>query len=122
MFYIAGPMRGYEDFNMHEFDRVAELLRSRGFKVVNPIDIDREKGVELHGKSEIEELGWDRVDMINVIQRDIEALLGCSDIVLLQGWRDSVGACAELGVAIWAGLKIWELDKDGSTIWQVDTE
>lgn len=34
--YIAGPMRGYENFNYNAFMNAEALLREEGFKVLNP--------------------------------------------------------------------------------------
>ena len=34
--YIAGPMRGYEDFNKEAFVNAEKQLISEGYKVINP--------------------------------------------------------------------------------------
>ena len=38
--YIAGPMRGIEDFNFPAFDRQEELLKKQGWVVINPAELD----------------------------------------------------------------------------------
>ena len=42
--YIAGPMRGIEDFNFPAFDRQEELLEKQGWRVINPAELDRQNG------------------------------------------------------------------------------
>ena len=39
--YIAGPMRGYENFNFPAFDAAAQLYRAIGYEVFNPADKDK---------------------------------------------------------------------------------
>ena len=39
--YVAGPMRGFENYNYPAFDRQTRVLRAQGWDVVNPADMDR---------------------------------------------------------------------------------
>ena len=34
--FIAGPMRGYENYNFKKFDDIEKRLKGLGFDVVNP--------------------------------------------------------------------------------------
>ena len=39
--YLAGPMRGYANFNFPAFDYAAAKLRNKGFEVFSPAERDR---------------------------------------------------------------------------------
>lgn len=49
--YIAGPMRGFEDFNHSNFNKAEEFLIIEGFKVLNPAclptDLPEEKYIPI---------------------------------------------------------------------------
>ena len=40
--YVAGPMRGHDDYNYPAFDRQKQVLEEQGWNVVNPADLDRD--------------------------------------------------------------------------------
>ena len=40
--YVAGPMRGFENYNYPAFDRCARVLRDQGCDVINPAELDRD--------------------------------------------------------------------------------
>lgn len=115
-FYIAGPMRGYEYYNYKEFERVEDILKCFGFDVINPHRIDQLNGIDV--LSLPENTNWNLIpqnlNMKQTIIDDITAILSCTDMFMLDNWRNSVGATAENKVAIWAGLTIHEswLDVD----------
>lgn len=95
-------MRGYPQFNFPAFDAAAEHLRSSGWEIVSPADIDRQYGFDPNHAVE------GQIDMQPIIQRDIKAVLECEAIILLPGWEKSVGALAEKNIAEWAGKKVFE--------------
>ena len=94
--YLAGPMRGIPYFNFPEFDRYAEMLRSKGFEVVNPADIDREGGHEPDPSGDIANT---TLDFNECMARDLAAVCLCDGIFLMPGWYNSQGARIELSVA-----------------------
>lgn len=110
--YIAGSMRNVPYYNFPEFDKLATALRAEGHTVFNPADIDREAGFD--PMTLPEDHDWsklpDCLDLREVIKRDIDAILECDSIWMLPGWERSTGAIAEYGVAIWAGLRVVNLD------------
>lgn len=100
--YIAGPMTGYEGFNFKMFDRVAEEVRVLfGCSVVNPAEVDRATATTewIKGVSKLEATK-------HFIHINTATIMTCSMIVLLPGWKDSVGARHELALAERLGLDV----------------
>lgn len=95
--YLAGPMRGYPEFNYPEFNRVAALLRKEGHFVFNPA----ETAPHTDGKP------W---DYLSVDLAWIAAHAEC--LVMLPGWENSKGACVEYNLAAFLGLEVgyWRTD------------
>lgn len=90
--YIAGPMRGYKDYNFPAFDAARDRLLKLDVVVISPADMDRTLG---HGTNR------------DYAKRDTKAILECDAIYMLKGWEKSVGATAEHALAKWAGLTIF---------------
>jgi hypothetical protein len=89
--YLAGPMRGYKDFNFPAFDDAKKVLEHKGYEVVSPADIDRVKG---------------HTDNRGYAERDVKEILTCDMIYLLKGWTKSIGATAEFMIARWIQLEV----------------
>ena len=92
--YIAGKMSGLPDYNRKLFFETEEMLRGRGWRVLNPAKIG-----DLPG----EELCWP----INRAMID-----GADAIYLLEGWEYSPGALREYAYAYWKGLEIVAADEE----------
>lgn len=110
--YISGPMRGLPDFNFPAFDRARDAFAARGWLVVSPADMDR---ADPHPPQPEEAV--DRY-----VDRDLAAVRslrrGTDDgLVLLDGWHRSIGAKAEVAVALWRGLKFY--NEEGVPIYPV---
>lgn len=86
--YIAGPMTGYPELNYPAFASAAERLRTNGFEVVSP--------AELNPLTETYR---------NAMRKDICALIECDHIVMLQGWQASKGATLEHHIASVLGIQ-----------------
>lgn len=113
--YVAGPMRGYPEFNFPAFHAAAAELRGAGHEVFSPAEKDNERhGVDIskgnmagdeavaakeHGFNLREALGLD----LAYICAEADA------IALLPGWKNSKGATAEHATAVALGLKVIEL-------------
>lgn len=116
--YLAGPMRGYAEFNFPAFRAAAAALRAAGHFVFSPAekDIERHGGVDISkGNSEgceakaAAEHGFNLREAVGV---DLAWICAEADgIALLPGWQASKGACAERAAAIALGLEIIELDR-----------
>lgn len=115
--YLCGPMRHRVLFNFPAFDRAADDLRSRGFHVISPADLDRAAGFD--PKRLPKDWDWgklpDGFELRHAAKRDLDALLSCEAIHLLPGWEASKGATAELAVAHWIGLKVFDYEPVEST-------
>jgi hypothetical protein len=98
--YIAGPMRGYPDYNFPAFDKAKELAYANDFHIVySPADMDRIDGHEISKLSNKER---QRV----YARRDVDAIFLCTHIAMLPGWEKSIGARTEYALAVWLGLEI----------------
>ncbi len=113
--YLAGPMRGYPEFNYPAFRAGAALLRAEGHNVFSPAekDIERHTGEDISAGTtgdlaEIEAKGFSLRDAImddlTFIAREADA------IALLPGWEKSSGVKVELALANFLGLKVIELE------------
>ena len=88
--YIAGPMRGIDQFNFPAFDEAAANLRSIGWTVFSPAEHDRESGFD-ETRNTLE--GF---DIKQAFQWDCNRVCEADFIVLLPGWEKSQGVAAEL--------------------------
>lgn len=88
--YLAGPMRGYQDFNYPAFNEAAAKLRAVGFMVLNPVEVN-------HHSSGIR--ACMTVDTAMICQQ-------AEGVVLLPGWEASSGARAEVALAECIGIPV----------------
>lgn len=103
--YLAGPMRGFPQFNYLEFRKASLSLRAQGHEVFDPTDtIAAVVGLSIEG--EVEEAltsQFRRMAMANNTQwicRNADA------IALMSGWAYSSGARAEKALAEALGLEV----------------
>lgn len=101
-FYIAGPMRGYPEFNKPAFMRADKILSDLGHTVFNPVTLDEAHGISLDGLTgDMDELNLTNKELRDIITRDLAAVLECDAVYMLRGWERSEGAKAEHAVAVW---------------------
>ena len=103
--YIAGPMRGYDDFNYSAFNVAADLIEMdpelrKIWHVCNPVEI----GEGFGGASEI---AASPETLKRLMEFELAAVKSCDAILLLDGWEKSEGARAELRVALDNNLEIY---------------
>jgi hypothetical protein len=79
--YLSGPMTGVKDLNKPCFNRYAHALRRKGYRVVNPPELDKVDPQRT----------WE-----GCLQRDIRFLMDCDRIAVLPGWKKSKGANLEV--------------------------
>lgn len=98
--YVAGPMRGYPNFNFPAFDRAAAELRSQGWDVVSPAEHDRSVGFDETKADATPEF------LVSAFAWDVEQILACDAVYFLPGWENSEGATLEHAVAKSTGKRI----------------
>lgn len=113
--YLAGPMRGYPEFNFPNFRRYAQNLRDCGFEVFSPAERD----IEFHGTDiskgnitgdENEARDKHGFDLRHALGDDLAWICREADIIaLMPGWEKSKGASAEYATALALGLEVVEL-------------
>jgi hypothetical protein len=103
--YIAGPMRGIEDFNFPAFDEGRDYVKGllQEYQPISPADVDREAG-------DCEDLDINNVaeDLFQTcMRRDLEIVANAHAVLLLKGWEESTGANNEVFVANACGVPLW---------------
>jgi nucleoside 2-deoxyribosyltransferase len=105
--YLAGPMRGYPEYNFPEFHKQAAWLRGKGWKVFSPAERDEADPV-LNGQWGItQERGLDYY-----MQYDLAAVAQTDAVVLMNGWELSQGARLEAMVAVEIGHPVFAIVRD----------
>lgn len=93
--YLSGPMTGMPDWNFPAFNAEAARLRALGYDVVNPAEINPDTTTHYN----------------ECLRHDLQALLTCDTIAMLDGWMDSNGAHLEMHIAHRVGIKVVEAKK-----------
>ena len=88
--YLAGPMTGLPDLNFPLFTSEAARLRSLGYEIVNPAEINADP----------------KADWLACMRADIKQLVDCDGVATLPGWVKSRGASIEVGIAYGLGLPV----------------
>ena len=97
--YLAGPMRGYLEFNFPAFRNAAQTLRKRGLHVVSPHERDEDEGFDWTGtEGSDDDLKRAGFDIARTLASDIDLIAAplCEGVVCLPGWDRSRGAQAEV--------------------------
>jgi hypothetical protein len=92
--YLSGPMSGLPDLNFPAFNAAAAKLRSLGYTVVNPAELNPDNTT-----------AWDAC-----MRADIKALCDCTTLALLPGWERSQGAHLEMHIAHRIGIEVLQID------------
>ena len=101
--YLAGPMRGYPDFNYPAFNQVTATLKDMGYRVFNPAD-PRNHPPTFTTSTPAREF----------MSIDLAFICDMADLVIMMpGWETSLGACAEHATARACGLPILYINPDG---------
>lgn len=117
--YIAGPMRGIEEFNFPTFDAAEAALVDAGHVAFNPAGRDRLHGFNPTGMTGNEDLAEHGFDLRTALNDDLAWITRHADaILLLPAWQKSKGARAELNTAAALGLKAAEFRCTDWTDWR----
>jgi Domain of unknown function (DUF4406) len=109
--YLAGPMRGYDEFNFPAFRAAARALRAKGYEVFNPAESDENSGFDTSGLSGTDtELEHAAFDLRSAIVTDLTWVgRHAEGVVTLDGWEKSSGANLEVGLARFLSLPVMSL-------------
>jgi hypothetical protein len=89
--YISGPMSDISDLNRKAFEDMASRLRGLNFLPLIPHD----NGLPITATYNAH------------LVRDIEIMLTCDAVVVLEGWQHSKGASIEAFTADQMGIKVF---------------
>lgn len=107
--YLAGPMRGYPEFNFPAFLEAAEQLRAHGYVVHSPAE--EELAIGFNPETGEYPEGRSRTIRENM-RDDLCWICEFADlVVLLPDWSQSKGATAEVYTAVAIGVPTLSLDK-----------
>ena len=113
--YIAGPMRGIEEFNFPAFHAAAARLRAAGHVVFDPAEHDESTGFDATGLTGHEDLAGLGFDLRAALGADLAWITSTAEAVcVLGGWARSKGASAEVCVAVALGLPVLSLEEAAS--------
>jgi nucleoside 2-deoxyribosyltransferase len=98
--YLAGPMRGYDQFNFPAFAAAAKVLRADGHVVFSPAEHDIEGGFDPSLNT------LDGFDLQAAMRWDIETVIHSDRVVVLPGWHASHGCQVEVMVADSIGIPV----------------
>lgn len=109
--YIAGPMRGYPNWNYDTFHYFSKELKKIGWNVINPAEMDKNlqkqyKNINPHNFSP--DTNDNDQEFLRKALKDDMAIIcdECTAIYLLKGWENSKGAKTERCLAIALGLDV----------------
>ncbi len=121
-FYLAGPMTGIPHDNLPLFESAAADLRSKGFEIISPAELDSSAArdavmADPTGNTTFNDAagttwGW-------ALARDVEMIADKVDgLIFLPGWEKSRGARLEAFVGILCDHEFY-LYSDGS-VYEID--
>src|SRR6266850_1853283 len=87
LIYLSGPMSGMPNLNQEAFSEAAEFALANGYNVYNPAAKDE---------------GTRQANM----KTDIENILRCDQVWVLDGWQTSAGARLEVMLAHEIGMPV----------------
>lgn len=111
-FYLAGPMTGIPKFNVPVFEAATKDLRSRGYNITSPAELDSPAvkkaasesadGLLVDGKIGGETWG-------DILAKDVKLIADeLTAVVVLDGWAGSRGANLEVFVAMTCGYPLYK--------------
>lgn len=109
--YLAGPMRGYPEFNFPAFRDATAKLRKLGHEVFSPAEKDEDDGFRPGGmKGDNEELTAVNFDLNEALAMDLVYVCKHAEaVVVLPDWDKSPGANAEIAAARALHKPVWPL-------------
>jgi len=92
-YYLSGKIgnAGDKQSNIDKFIITALHLRNEGYTIISPIELCDDQDSKT----------WE-----DYMKRDIQEMLNCDGIILMQNWTSSPGARLELYIAATLGLDV----------------
>ena len=112
--YVAGPMRGYPEFNHPAFHDATARLRALGHEVHSPAEQDvQARGFNPAGMNGDEaELGPAGFSLPEALAAELSYICREAElVVVLPGWTASSGAQAEVATAKALGIPVRSLEE-----------
>ena len=109
--YLAGPMRGYTEFNFPLFAQATQALRNRHFEVFSPAERDLEVGFDPKKAFKAQSFS-----LKDAFLADFQAIIDADAVVFLPGWMRSEGCRAELVVATYTEKTLYRYRRPGGLI------
>lgn len=106
--YLAGPMRGYPNWNFALFDEIRDQLTQAGHHVFSPAEQCRALGYLPDEDSAYPHQEGGREHLKHVMLCDIACIYAADALALLPGWQTSRGATVEVALAQFLGLTIYD--------------
>ena len=100
--FIVGPQRRREGANRKAFETAAAYLRSLGWYVLTPFEVDEQRE-----SRPVSEVG---LDFGVALRQDMDALTTVASLGLIEGWQDSASAVVAISIAQFLSLPIYEID------------
>jgi hypothetical protein len=118
-FYLAGPMSNIPQHNFPAFDQAAHRLRSMGFEIVSPAELDSPaERARCLASPDGKDKGPDSWGTL--LSRDVALIADCVDgIIFLPHWVSSRGARLEAYVALLCGKEKFAFYTAVSTLYWV---
>lgn len=89
--YLSAPISGYDlEERRKAFSKIEERLLNNGYEVCNPMGAQWQEGITTQ----------------EYMRKDLEMLLTCDTILMMEGWNNSIGCKLELDVAIATGIDV----------------
>jgi hypothetical protein len=119
--YLAGPMRGIEEFNLPAFAGAAAALRAKNWEVFSPAERDERDEEAMAAHREARESGdWSSaLPLAYYMAHDLKAVCRHDALILLDGWEQSQGARLEAVVAVEIGHPVF-LYNEGARLTSLD--
>lgn len=112
--YLAGPMRGFPKYNFDAFETEAIRLRTAGYEVISPSEINIQDGMDYTSEETVEATvrrdANGLPDEEYYLERDFKALETCEGIALIAGWANSSGVRQEINFGLVHNLPIHLID------------
>jgi len=120
--YLSGPMRGYPNLNVDQFESAARWIKDTfGWGVISPAEADKlrlERFFGLYGRR----AGTTGEEIPGVLRSmlewDLHQVLHADGVVVFGDWRRSRGATAEVATALAVDRPVLEIRRVGHT-WAV---